>query len=361
MNFSPQILQDRVNRLLDRMHSDAIDSFLVYDRANTLYFTGFPCTNSMAVLTRDHCVFLTDSRYLQKACQQIRHMEVRASPQALWKSVRQVVRELRIHRVGFEGGAVSYTLYRQLVKELGPRRLSEAGAHAAAVRMVKEPGEIAIIAANQRLNERIFRAALRDTAVGDSEASISRRIRNAMTDRGAEESFPSIIASGPNSSMPHAVPGPRRLRRGDFLLFDMGVRRNHYHSDMTRMAVAGRPTARHREIYRIVLEAQQLGLKKIRPGITGAEVDAVVRNHIMDHGYLDYFQHGTGHGVGLEIHEAPALNPASRDILAEGMVVTVEPGIYIPGFGGVRIEDLVVVTRRGCKNLTTASKSLRVV
>ena len=361
MNFSPETLKARVDRLMDRLRPDAIDSFLVHDRANTLYFTGFACTNSMAVLTRDRCIFITDSRYLEKARRQIRHMEVRASPQALWKSVRQVVKELGIRRVGFEGGAVSYTLYRDLVKELGPRRLGEAGARAEAVRMIKEPGEIEIIAANQRLNERIFRAALRDTSVGETEASISRRIRGAMIDRAAEEAFSTIIASGPNSSMPHAVPGPRRLRDGDYLLFDMGVRRNHYHSDMTRMAIAGRPTARHREIYRIVLEAQQRGLKRIRAGEMCAMVDATVRAHISRHGYGEYFQHGTGHGVGLEIHERPYLSPSSRDVLQEGMVVTVEPGIYIPGFGGVRIEDLVVVTRRGCKNLTTASKSLRVV
>lgn len=174
-----------------------------------------------------------------------------------------------------------------------------------------------------------------------------------------EEAFDSIVASGPNSSLPHAVPTARRVRAGEYLLFDMGVKSGLYHSDMTRTVAVGKASARHREVYEIVLEAQQRALASIRAGVACRDVDAQARDYIAVAGYGEQFGHGLGHGVGLQIHEGPTLNPRSEQVLSEGMVVTVEPGIYIPGFGGVRIEDLVVVTKDGYRNLTSVPKQFK--
>jgi Xaa-Pro aminopeptidase len=176
-----------------------------------------------------------------------------------------------------------------------------------------------------------------------------------------EEAFESIIATGKNSSLPHATAGKAKVRKGDYLLIDMGVKNKLYHSDLTRTACVGEASSRHREIYEIVQAAQLAALKKIRPGARCRDVDAAARELITEAGYGEEFGHGLGHGVGLEIHEGPTLNPRSEEILREGMVVTVEPGVYVPGFGGVRIEDLVVVSKNGYRNLTTLSKEFRLI
>jgi Xaa-Pro aminopeptidase len=185
-----------------------------------------------------------------------------------------------------------------------------------------------------------------------------------MVNRGVEEAFSTIVATGPNTALPHAIPGPRKSRSGEFLLIDMGVKANFYHSDMTRTVAVGSKNAldaQDREIYEIVREAQAHAIAKIKPGVKCADVDREARSFITNAGYGDAFGHGLGHGVGLDIHEGPTLSPRSTEILREGMVVSVEPGIYLPGKAGVRIEDLVVLTRDGCENLNKLSKALKYI
>lgn len=349
-------------RRLDNVDAAAraagFDAMLVHGRANSLYLSGFPCSNSLLIITRDTRVFLTDFRYIEGASETVAHMEVRRGAQRLPADAAVLLKALNPTRVGIEG-SLPLAVYETLAKGLGRRRLAVADDVLASVRSVKDPHEIALIEANQRLNERVYARVLAAARTGMTERAIRRMIRMAMDEHDAEEAFDSIVAVGPNSSRPHAVAGLGRVRRGTYLLVDMGVRRDHYHSDMTRTVGWGRLTERHREIYHVVLEAQQRALAAIRAGVAARDVDAAARDHVRDAGYGDAFQHGTGHGVGLEIHEAPTLNPLSTDILREGQVVTVEPGIYVPGFGGVRIEDLVVVTSTGCRNLTRAPKRLR--
>ena len=354
--------QEAAARRLDslrRLMAEAdLDAFVILDRANTIYFAGFPCSNSVTVVTAKSAFFLTDFRYLEKAEAEIKALEVRRMTQHGTDELAALLKSLAVRRIGFEG-SVPYNEYAKLKKAAGRAKLEEAARLPLRLRAVKDEAEVELIAANQRTNEAIFKAALKAARAGVSEQELLRFVRTEMVRRGVEEAFDSIIASGRNSSLPHAVPTSRRVRAGEYLLFDMGVKAGYYHSDMTRTVVVGKASPRHREIYEIVLEAQERALAAIRPGAACRDVDARARDFIAQAGYGEYFGHGLGHGVGLQIHEGPTLNPRSGQVLEEGMVVTVEPGIYIPGFGGVRIEDLVVVTRDGYRNLTSVPKRFR--
>jgi Xaa-Pro aminopeptidase len=308
------------------------------------------------VVGEGKAVFLTDFRYVEKAERDVRGFEIRRMAQNGTDEIRAVFAELGCRRIGFEG-AIAYNQVDKLKRCAGSRRrVVEAGSIPSALRAVKDAGEISAIAASQRVNESVFRKGLAGAKAGMTELTLRRLIRDEMNRVHVDEAFETIVASGPNSSLPHAVPSSRKVRAGDYLLIDMGVRREGYHSDMTRTVCCGKPSPRHREIYRIVLDAQQRALTRIRHGVSCRDVDAAAREYIASAGYGDHFGHGLGHGVGLQIHEAPSMNPSSKEVLQEGMVVTVEPGIYVPGFGGVRIEDLVVVTRTGYRNLTSTTK-----
>lgn len=337
------------------MASQGLDAFIVFNRPNSFYFSGFACSNSLIVIGEKDAVFLTDFRYLEKATADIKGLEVLRTAQNGTTELGEILRLFGAKRVGFEG-SIPYSRFVQFKKACGRRALQEAEELISRMRSVKDPEEIALIQKSQKLNEAVYRTVLRQVQVGMKEIDIRQGIRAEMNARYVEEGFDTIVASGPNSSLPHAVPSARRLRAGEYLLIDMGVKSSFYHSDMTRTVVSSSATSRHEEVYFTVLQAQQQALASIKPGALCREIDAVAREVISQAGYGEYFGHGLGHGVGLEIHESPTLNPRSEQRLEEGMVVTVEPGIYLPGFGGVRIEDLVVVTSDGYKNLTSASK-----
>jgi Xaa-Pro aminopeptidase len=351
-------LARRLRALRRGMQEKKLDAFLILDRNNTMYFTNFCCSNSVILVGLENAWFLTDFRYLETAEREITGMAVQKMTQNATTELHGLIRQLRPRAVGFEG-RIGYQQFEQFRKAAGRAKLVEEGALVADLRAVKDEVEIQQITDNQRLNERILSRVLATVSLRDSEDGIRRRIRHAMIDAGAEEAFDSIIAAGAHSSLPHAHAGSTRVQPGEYLLFDMGVKRNHYHSDMTRTFAVGKATPRHGEIYAIVLEAQQRALDRIRAGASCRDVDAAARDYIAERGYGDYFGHGLGHGVGLEIHEGPTLNPRSNERLKSGQVVTVEPGIYIPGFGGVRIEDLCLVTRTGHVNLTHAAKKFR--
>lgn len=338
-----------------------VDAIAIFDRANTLYFTGFACSNSATLVTTEHAIFLTDFRYMEAAARDIEGFEVRQMLQRSCSELAEFIKAFKVRRLGLEDN-LPWSVQQELAGSLPLHMKYDSISSAISkIRMVKDEAEIATIAANQATTERVLRAAVRRVVAGQSEVDIAKSIRLDMLNRNVGEAFDTIVAAGPSSSLPHAIPGRRRLRSGDFLLFDLGVRANAYHSDMTRTYIAGKASALHREVYAVVLEAQERALAMIRHGVPCHEVDAAARQTIAKAGYGDRFGHGLGHGVGLEIHEGPTLNARSNDTLASGMVVTVEPGIYIPGVGGVRIEDLVVVTRTGYRNLNSMSKRLTIL
>jgi Xaa-Pro aminopeptidase len=342
------------------MRKQQLDGFLINTRINSLYLSEFPCSNSIVLVTRRQAFFLTDFRYMEKATREIRGFEVQRITQNATGELKELIRKLGLKRIGFEGG-IPYEQFTRFKKAVGRAAFLEAGNLLRDLRAIKDQREIQQIARNQKLNEATCAAAFDQAAAGQTEGDIERFIQQTMLDRGVEEAFDTIVAAGKNSSLPHAVPGKARVRTGDYLLIDMGVKDHLYHSDLTRTACVGKASQRHQEIYQVVLAAQTAALKKIRAGAACKDVDAAARSLIAEAGFGEQFGHGLGHGVGLEIHEAPTLNPRSEEILREGMVVTVEPGIYVPGFGGVRIEDLVVVTKTGYRNLTRMDKTFRVL
>lgn len=342
---------ERVKRLRKGMKRLGLDAFILADRHNSFYFSGFPCSNSVMLIAAGEQFFLTDFRYMEKARREIHHLEVRQVTQNGIAELKDLLRAAKPAKIGFEG-RISYNQQLQFREAAGRAKLIEAGALPTELRAVKDEAEIKQIEDNQRLNERILQRALVTVRNGVTEQAIRAEILRELINEQVEESFGSIIAAGSNSSLPHAVPSRARVKDGQYLLFDMGVKRNFYHSDMTRTFAVGKTSARHREIYEVVLEAQQRALNQLKPGASCRDVDAAARDYITERGYGEYFGHGLGHGVGLEIHESPILNPRTADVLREGMVVTVEPGIYVPGFGGVRIEDLCVITPTGYSNLT---------
>jgi len=355
-------LQDRISELRRLLVKNKLDGILVQDRTSSLYLSGFNCSNSTILINRREAIFFTDFRYKESAASAIRHLDVRIIPQRAVLEVADVCRKLRIKNLGFEE-CTPFRDWQTLGNTLGTGvELIPAGTLISSLRQVKSLSEIRQIAANQRLNETIYNLAVESVLIGQTEIDIHETILHAMVDHHCAEAFGSIIAAGKNSALPHAVPSKGRIRQGQFLLFDMGVKQKYYHSDMTRtVAVGEKLPAKARQIYEIVREAQQAALDKLKPGTPCKDVDAAARNIITAAGYGDFFGHGLGHGVGLEIHEGPTLNSRSSDVLKPGMVITVEPGIYLPELGGVRIEDLVVITESGYRNLTSIPKTLRFI
>lgn len=353
-------LEQRIAALRTKLKLEKLDAILLQTRVSSLYVSGFPCSNSLVLITQRQGFFFTDSRYIVKATADIKHLEVVEVVQRALEGVAQTIKKLRVKRLGFEE-SISYADYVALSKAVeDSAELKPAGSIVKGLRLIKSQAEIRQIAANQKVNEKLFSEAVESVTLADQEADIRGRILHRLVDLGYAEAFHAIIAAGKNSALPHAVPGSQRVKKNSFLLFDMGVLNNHYHSDMTRtVAVGEKLPARLRDIYDVTLAAQQEALAAVAPGKRCKDIDAIARAIIAEAGYGEFFGHGLGHGVGLEIHEGPTLNPRSEDELQPGMIITIEPGIYLPGLGGVRIEDLVVVTATGYKNLTSLSKSFR--
>lgn len=266
--------------------------------------------------------------------------------------------------LGIEENNITLGTWDKLQKELGQELADKTervflSRKLAELRYVKTPDEIHCLEEAEAIGDRAFAKLLPRLREGMTEKQVAVQLEYLMKEEGAEGfSFETIAASGLHSAMPHAVPTDKPLEAGDFLTMDFGCLYKGYCSDMTRTVVIGRAGDRQREVYQTVLDAQQAALEGIRPGMTGKEVDALARDVIKERGYGEYFGHSLGHSVGLEIHENPCFSEKEKTVIRPGMVITVEPGIYMEGFGGVRIEDVVVVTEQGCRNITNSEKKL---
>lgn len=337
-----------------------VDSLLVTNLTNVEYLTGFTGTNGACLIGSGHRMFLTDFRYAERA-EEIDGWEVEiVSGQWLEGLAGRLTAT-----VGFEDDQMTVRTVNQLREAASGAVLVEAGGQVELLRRVKDPWEIERIAAAAEFTDELYGLLLERGLTGSTEAELDGWLTGLMRQQGAEPSFPPIVASGPNGASPHAEPGPREIREGELVTVDMGVRLDGYCSDCTRTFATGPEGSLDDlslEIYEVTLRANEAGLAAVRAGATGSDVDEVSRALIREAGYGDNFGHGLGHGVGLEIHEAPRLGPSSKDELIAGEVVTVEPGIYISGATGVRIEDLVVVGTDGLElNLSSITKELTFV
>jgi Xaa-Pro aminopeptidase len=322
---------------------------------NVRYLTGFESTNAALLVEPDRAVLFSDFRYAERA-REVEGVEFEETKRYMYSDLPALLPP----RVVFEADAMTYANYDQLRRgglELEPRRgLVES------LRSVKEPEELDLIRRATEVTNKAYELLVEEQFSGRTEKELAWRMEELLHDCGADGiAFPVDIAAGPTAASPHAVPGERVVQEGDLVLVDAGAIVDGYCSDCTRTYAVGDVSDSLHEVYELVREAQQAGLDAVRPGVSGRDADAAARAVIADAGYGENFGHGLGHGLGLLVHEAPALRPESDEVLAAGHVVTVEPGIYLSGVAGVRIEDLVVVTDDGAEMLTSIPKELATV
>ncbi len=347
---------DRADRVRRRFDEPAL---LVTNLTNVRWLTGFTGSNGWVAVLPDRLVLGTDGRYRERAAAELAAAGVDAEILIGFTRVEQhdnLVGTLRgLAGVGAEASALTHAAWTSLAAEVD---IVPSDGHVEAERRVKDAGEIARIAHAARLADAALAAVAPTLGDEPTEVDVRDELEYTMRRLGADgPSYDTIVASGPeNAARPHHAPGTRRIVEGDTVVIDVGALVDGYHSDMTRSYVVGDPTAEQQEIYDLVLEAQLAGLGAVSEGVAARDVDAVCRDIFEDAGHLDWYLHGTGHGVGLLIHEDPFHSPTSTQELLDGDVVTVEPGLYRSGFGGFRVEDLVVVTESGCRILTETPK-----
>jgi Xaa-Pro aminopeptidase len=351
-------MRGRGDRLAAGLGERELDLMLVRELVNVRYLTGFGGTNGACVCGPGTRLFLTDFRYTERAEAEVEGWEVVTIADDWLGGIAGRL----AGRVGFEDDHVSVRLLEKLKGKLDEgTELVAAGGIVEKLRRVKDAEELGAIAAAAELADEVWRWSLERGLVGRSERDVARAAEARIRELGGDPAFPAIVAAGPNGALPHAEPGEREIGRGELVVFDMGAKLDGYCSDGTRTFATGEPGEAARQAYETVREAQAAALDAVRAGIGGEELDGVAREPIEAAGHKEHFGHGLGHGVGLEVHEAPRVSPRSDDVLAAGEVVTIEPGVYLPGELGVRIEDLVVVTEEGCRNLSGLPKDLQLV
>lgn len=352
-------IKDRLEACRAAMAEGGIDAYLLTSRMDHYYLSGFSGEDSAVLITPRQVHVITDRRFETSSRGEVgwarRHFRKGLLPEEIGK----VCRKLKLKKLYIQPEAVTVADQQAIRRHARPARLANAPGIAGRLRRIKDREELRVIREAVRIAEQAFTATRRSIRPGQTEREIAARLEYEMQKRGASGSaFPSIIAEGANGALPHAVPGSRKVKRGSAILIDWGATYGFYRSDLTRMLFVGSIPPKIRKVYSIVLEAQEKALAAIRPGERMCDVDAVARRHIARCGFGRHFGHSLGHGVGLDIHEPPRLSWLSDEKLAAGMLVTVEPGIYLPGVGGVRIEDDVLVTPGGCRVLTTLSKAI---
>ncbi len=351
-------MRGRGDRLAGLLAERELDRMLVTDLVNVRYLTGFGGTNGACVCGEGVRLFLTDFRYTERAAAEVEGWDV-LTVEGDWLAS---LAEHLTGRVGFEDDHVSVrTLERlrgKLAEEVEP---VPAGGTVEKLRRVKGAEELAAIGAASELADDVWRWSLERGLAGRTEREVARAAEARIRELGADPSFPAIVAAGPNGALPHAEPGEREIGRGELVVFDIGAKLDGYCSDGTRTFATGEPGEEARAVYEVVRGAQEAALAAVAAGIGGEALDTVAREAIEAAGYGERFGHGLGHGVGLEVHEAPRVSQRSEDVLEPGEVVTIEPGVYLPGELGVRIEDLVVVTEEGCRNLSGLPKELQIL
>lgn len=345
---------DKLNHLFSEKDLDAI---VVLSDYNRRYLSGFTGTSGALIITPKNNYLVTDFRYIDQATDQAPDFKIINLSNGLVQEVIEVLRQLNVQKVGFEGHLVSYDTYIELNQE-GMSFISISDA-IEEIRSVKDQEEINTIKKAAEIVDKTYEYILSIAKVGMTEQELKAELESKMLRLGASgPSFDTIVASGYRGALPHGVASDKKIEEGDMITLDFGAYYNGYVSDITRTFAIGQPDPKLLEIYNIVLEAQQTAVNKIKAGMTGEEADAIARDIISNYGYGEYFGHSTGHGIGLEIHEKPMLAKTAKTKLVPNNCVTVEPGIYIEGLGGIRIEDDILITKNGNEVFTKCTKDL---
>lgn len=350
---------NHLKQIAARLPEYGLDAMLLNSEPGEYYAVGFHGEGNV-VVTAQGCFYFTDSRYIEAANHLITGAEIAMTGRSrnYRAMVQEVVDRCHIRKLGFEEGYLSvadYNLWKEgLTAELVPaQKLVDA------LRAAKDDGEIALMTKAQEITDRAFSEILKFIQPGMTEQEIAAKLQYDMLRFGAEKmSFDPIVVSGPNGSLPHGIPSAKQVQQGEFITMDFGCKYGGYCSDMTRTVALGEPTGEMQKVYQTVLEAQLAGIAVTKAGVPGKSIDAAARKVIEDAGYGEYFGHGYGHSLGIEIHESPNANTREETLLPVGAVVSAEPGIYLPGKFGVRIEDVTVLTADGCMVLTKSPKEL---
>lgn len=349
----------RIKAVRKMLEDHNIDGFLVTKEQNWRYLSGFTGSNALLFINSTDNYLITDFRYLEQAADQAKGFNIIRPQTVIEDALVEQLSKLDVKRVGFEDDSLTYHTFKSYQSKLSGIELVPLHQQVEKIRWIKDPTEIEDIKKAAEIADEAFGHILDYIKPGVRESEIALELEYFMRRQGAEKpAFDTIIASGPRAALPHGVASDKEISTGDFIVMDYGAVFGGYHSDMTRTVVVGRPDPKQAEIYHIVLDAQGKALQSIKPGVKCSTVDFAARSLITTAGFGANFGHGLGHSVGLEIHEKPVLAPKDETILEPGMVLTVEPGVYLPGRFGVRIEDLVLVSTKGCEILSKSPKQL---
>ena len=348
----------KLTKLRESFQASGIDALLITSGKNRQYITCFSGSAGVAVVTEDKAVFITDFRYTEQAAKQCEGFDIVQHKGGLVDEIANVVKDLGIEKLGFEQDHVTFSAYLNYKTSIKTDLVPVSGV-IEKLRLIKSEQEIKILKEATQIADAAFEHILTYIKPGLTELDVSNELEFFMRKQGAvSSSFDIIVASGYRSALPHGVASDKVIEKGEFVTLDFGAYYKGYNSDITRTLAVGEPSDELKTIYDTVLEAQLRGMRGIKAGITGREADALTRDYITEKGYGEYFGHSTGHGLGMEVHEGPSLSVKSDTVLEPGMIVTVEPGIYVAGLGGVRIEDDTIVTETGNETLSFSTKEL---
>ncbi len=357
-------MNDRVQRLRRRLVEEEVEAILISAPENRRYLSGFTGSAGYLVISQEQAILITDFRYWEQAAVQSPDFELVKLTQGDMKTwLPPVLEQVGAESLGFEAGNLSYAQHSILaravksMKQASRPKLRPTNETVEALRVIKEESELEIIDGAVQIADRAFEEVAAGLQPGDTERAIGWRLEKSMREQGAESmSFDIIVAAGPNAALPHHRPDDTPLERGQPLIIDMGARLEGYCSDLSRTVCLGPPDDQFKRVYDLVLGAQETAIAAVQSGMSGHDGDKLARDVIEKAGHGDQFGHGTGHGVGLLIHENPRVSRNAKSELTDGTIFTIEPGVYIPGWGGVRIEDIVVMEKGRARDLTRAHK-----
>ncbi|MCF6137864.1 M24 family metallopeptidase [Pseudalkalibacillus berkeleyi] len=352
---------NRIERLRSLFSENGIDGMLITSASNRRYMSTFTGSSGVVLISSKEAKLITDFRYIDQANEQATGYEIVKHTGLISEEVAKQTKEMGIQKLGFEQDYMTYAGHQSYQNKVDVELVPISGV-IEKLRLVKDKDELKVLKEAAELADKTFEHILTFIQPGMREIDVSNELEFFMRKNGAtSSSFDIIVASGIRSSLPHGVASEKVIEKGDMITLDFGALYKGYCSDITRTIAVGEPSDKMKEIHQIVLDAQLKGLEGLKPGLTGKEADALTRDYIKEHGYGENFGHSTGHGIGLDVHEGPGLSFKVDTVLEPGMVVTVEPGIYVSGLGGVRIEDDVVITETGCEKLSTSSKELFII
>lgn len=349
----------RAKKIVESFEKFKIDAVLIKNFENIRYLSGFTGSSAMLLITKGENFLLTDFRYVEQAKRESPDFDI-IKIDDYYDEILEIIKKHNIKKLGFESAFVSYDQYEKMKKKMKNVILIPTKEIVEQFRVIKDDSEVEIIKQAVDIADRSWGEIIKRIKVPMKEIELAVELEFIMRKLGAQgRAFEIIVASGYRGSLPHGTASSKIMEHGDMVTVDFGAKHRGYNSDMTRNFVIGEQNKRQCEIYEIVLEAQLAGIDKAKSGVYAFEIDKACRDIISSYGYGDYFGHGTGHGVGLNVHEAPRVSQKEKDtVLEPGMIITIEPGIYIPDWGGVRIEDMVLITSGGCEVLTKSEKGL---